>query len=594
MRSFLISLCATCLVLAQCLALLPARAQQQQRLPWSLHPPTKGTLGCSAAIGQSVGQSCGTTKADYVGAYKLNMQCPSGFYDPIYGGTCWKCPADTDGKGDWIRSATAVTKDDACWRVPKESTAPATFVKKTAWAWECASGTFWDGYNWGGCWKCSDPHPRRTAHPVHATNACATAVNETRPAVFLSFNGCPKPDAETMKLKGKRLPGKPFLDIAGGWDRREASGGCFACPVVDEEGNILITERNAKPIYGENQGCNILLKWKPGYFPEPGMIGLAGVSDLIRENRLFDPSVMTARLYFLAESRGLGKGTPQAKDWVAQQWQEIGGSPYRNQQFQAIVFANLADAAAAEPANRTPAQTKLIKSFEEYIRLRRTFIAQTGLDMYDAWKAYDDKSKQSTARSQLQVAFDYGTVPLDFHATLGAVTSLGATGAGLGGALAAVSKFAAQVELTEVTDKAGKVVGHVASRETSLFGLATRSKNALAPLKLLKGTAAANAALSGATIIAVAFAVIQSVAMDQFIEIISARPKLEAALAAAQKPITVKEILAQSNGTDLLLYYWAKAMEADTGILEDPTLMQQAAAAHQQAQTNGYQLAGAQ
>ena len=123
-----------------------------------------------------------------------------------------------------------------------------------------------------------------------------------------------------------------------------------------------------------------------------------------------------------------------------------------------------------------------------------------------------------------------------------------------------------------LADKAGNVIGRVASRATDLFGL-SESKDVLAPLNLLKGTAAANAALGGATIIALAFAVIQSVAMDQFIEIISARPKLEAALAAAQKPITVKEVLAQSNGTDLLLYYWAKAMEADSGILEDPAMI---------------------
>ncbi|MGH8692956.1 MAG: hypothetical protein ACREVM_01815, partial [Burkholderiales bacterium] len=112
--------------------------------------PTKGSLICSAAVGVS----CGTTKADYVGAYKLNTSCASGFYDMIYGGTCWKCPADTDNKGGWIRSATAITKDDACWRIPKESVAPATKVKKTAWAWECPSGSFWDGYDWGGCWTC--------------------------------------------------------------------------------------------------------------------------------------------------------------------------------------------------------------------------------------------------------------------------------------------------------------------------------------------------------------------------------------------------------------------------------------------------------
>jgi hypothetical protein len=148
------------------------------------------------------------------------------------------------------------------------------------------------------------------------------------------------------------------------------------------------------------------------------------------------------------------------------------------------------------------------------------------------------------------------------------------------------------MEFVPVADKAGNVIGHVASRTTNLFGLS--GDKVLAPLNLLKGTSAANAALGGATIITLAFAVIQSVAMDQFIEIVSARPKLEASLAAAQRPITVKEVLAQSNGTDLLLYYWAKAMEADSGILEDPAMLRLAAVAHQQAQANGYRPAGKQ
>ena len=478
-----------------------------------------------------MGVSCETTKADYVGPYKLNMNCEKGFFDPIYGGTCWSCPTATDGKGAWYRSTTAITKDDACWRIPKESTARATLVKKTAWAWECPSGTFWDGYDWGGCWKCSDPHPRRTANAVYAANACASAVNETRPAVFRTFNGCPKPNAETMGLKGKRLPGKPFLDIAGGWNQGVASGGCFACPVTDDEGNILVTDRNAAPIYGENKGCDILFKWKPGHFPEPGLFGLAGARQFILEKGLLNEPLLTARLYFLAESRGLGKGTPQAKEWITSQWKGISDAPFQNEQFRAIVYANVADAAATEAAKRTPAETAFIKSFEEYIRQRRIHIAQTGLEMYDAWKAHDDKAKQSVARHRLQVAFDYGTVPLDFHATLGAVTSLGATGAGIGGTLAAAQAFKAQLIWVPSVDDAGKVT-YTISRTTNLFGLS--GEKVLTPLNLLKGTAAANAALSGATIIALAFAVIQSVAMDQFIEIISARPKLEAALAAAQ------------------------------------------------------------
>ena len=69
---------------------------------------------------------------------------------------------------------------------------------------------------------------------------------KSNPATFLTFNGCPKPKAEDMDLPGKRLPGKPFLDIGAGWSQGVASGGCYACPIADEAGNFLITERNAE------------------------------------------------------------------------------------------------------------------------------------------------------------------------------------------------------------------------------------------------------------------------------------------------------------------------------------------------------------
>ena len=48
--------------------------------------------------------------------------------------------------------------------------------------------------------------------------------------MFLTFNGCPKPNAETMGLKGKRLPGKPFLDIAGGWNQGVGVGRMLRLP----------------------------------------------------------------------------------------------------------------------------------------------------------------------------------------------------------------------------------------------------------------------------------------------------------------------------------------------------------------------------
>jgi len=465
-------------------------------------------------------------------------------------------------------------------------------------------------------------------YPVYDSKACATPVNETRTAILLNFNGCPKPDAETMNLKGKRLPGKPFLDIAGGWNQKVASGGCYACPVTDEEGNILITQRNASPIYGENQGCDVLFKWKPGYFQEPGMAGLASMRDFMAENNLLDSGKVTAGLYFQAVSRGMKIDSPEAKDWVAKQWQQIATAPYRSEAFRTLVYQNLLMAAALAPEQRMPAQTRLIAAFEDYIKQRRTYLAQMGLAMYDAWKAYDDKAKQSVKRSALQVAFDYGTVPLDFHETLSSVTVLGAGGAGLAGALAAGFAYSQQVEAAAVIVKGGADAAKTVTfagkskepvnwiveltqtmsripikNETNFISLMPKGNmglgdspsrlEVLRPLNLIKGTAAANAVLAGAVVIQVAFAIIQSVAIDQFIAIQTARPKLEAALALAQQPVNLNQILSQPNGSDLALYYWAKAMEADLA-LEDPQVVAWAAAAQQQAQSSGYRLPGAQ
>ncbi|HEX4946386.1 MAG TPA: hypothetical protein VFZ34_06985, partial [Blastocatellia bacterium] len=331
----------------------------------------------------------------------------------------------------------------------------------------------------------------------------------------------------------------------------------------------------------------------------------------IAESQLLDAEKVTAGLYFQAETRGLKIGTPQAQEWVTKQWREIAGRPYQSEAFRALVYQNLLMVAALDPADRTATQTKLLNAFQEHIRQRRIHIAQMALAMYDAWKAHDDKAKAAVKQSALQVAFDYGTVPLDFHNTLGATVSLAGLGVGVAGATVAGLSYSNQIGLTTAVLRKGahtigvdpitravdvmmKVPTNTNTQFVSLASGGSNAKNlsaALRPLNIFKGTAAANAALAGSTAIAVAFAVIQSVAIDQFIEIVSARPKLQAALAAAQQPITVNEILAQPNGSDILLYHWAKTMDSEQKI-EDPQVLAWAAAAHGVAQTNSYKLAG--
>lgn len=348
-----------------------------QRYPGPSQSP--GAAGGGTRQCVTTTSSCGFNKADWVGKHTVDTTCDVGFYDLIWGGTCWQAPVD-NGRGAWVRSAAAVDRDDAFWRVPRETTAAATKVKRTAWAWECPAGSFWDGHDWGGCWTCPASHPRRTAAAVWAGNACAATLNETRRARFVGFNGCPRPDPAAMGLKGRRMPGRPFLDIAG--------GGCYACPTADEDGNILVTERNGSPVYGDNKACTILFKWKPNPYPEPGLAGIGGVREILAENGVFDdPDVLTLFLITAAEEvKGLTLGAPEVRQFVTARWQEIGRDLYGNGQLSALVYKYLEAAAAKEPVARTAAEQRLVQGFEAYVQARRTFIAQQALAMYDDWK----------------------------------------------------------------------------------------------------------------------------------------------------------------------------------------------------------------
>ena len=141
-----------------------------------------------------------------------------------------------------------------------------------------------------------------------------------------------------MSLPGKRTPGNAFLDVAA-----VAGGGCFACPITDETGNFLITDRNANPLYDKdfNTGCTIKMKWQPAPFYEPGLAYMQGVKELIWEKKLFDGTQITGFLYDAAEGQGLGDATPAAKEWVKARWQDIARNPYNSDQFRAYVFVLL-------------------------------------------------------------------------------------------------------------------------------------------------------------------------------------------------------------------------------------------------------------
>ena len=568
-------------------------------------PSGGGSMLCSVDLRGSH-ESCGFTKADWIGRHQVNTTCAEGFYDPIWGGTCWNFPAD-DKKGTWVRGTTPITADDAVWRAPKESFARADEMRLgLAGACKTGEGEFWDavtreGTIGGGCWKCPADHPRRTNFRVDAKNACASPLNETARAVFLSYNGCPKPVPAKMKLKGKRMPGKPFLDLGSG---------CYSCPNADEEGNILITERNANPIAGDaydnNRGCTILFKWKPPAFPEPGMNGILGVKQVLFDYFLFEnPDILTAYLTEMGKELGFQPGTPQSTQYVTQQWEQIAAAPYKSPALSSFVFEILEDAANAEV--RSEGEERLVKSVEQYVMLRRTFIAEQALAMYDAWSRYDEKTREWRKQSRLETTgFDFGTVPLDFHSAVGAAFGLGATGAAVAGSVVGANEHAAGVakaaiEAVKKVRTTGKTVRWADTvkyaeaaksfKEAISITPVTRARNVDVVLKSIRGfrmlTAAQLAIAGPAILIELVGVILESIAIDQFIAIQEARPKLLAAIEEAKQPVNLKDLFATENGKDEITYFWSKAMD-NPSAPEDQQVIAKARAALELARKKGF------
>jgi len=330
--------------------------------------------------------------------------------------------------------------------------------------------------------------------------------------------------------------------------------------------SLTMTERIQKTALG------------PVVFPEPGLSGLVGVKEVLFENQIFGrPDDLTRYLYGIAAAAGTDK-VPDAKAWVANQWADIAQHPYRNSQIRALVLQYLRDRAPSMmypggtvPTAPTPAETKLRNSFQSYAQARRTYLAQQGLYMYDAWKASTDQYKQSLAQN-LGTLFDYGVVPIDFKHMLASLGSVSAAGVGVVGAYAAAQIFASQVEVIHFSTEAGRI--SIATYETSLFGMQG--------LKFFQAGLSTVGALGGALAIQAVFAILTSVAMDQFMEIVTARDKLVAAIEAAKQPVDLHTLNA-----DQATYFWALATSRDTET-EDAQIVAMAEAANNAASQKNY------
>jgi hypothetical protein len=97
-----------------------------------------------------------------------------------------------------------------------------------------------------------------------------------------------------------------------------------------------------------------------------------------------------------------------------------------------------------------------------------------------------------------------------------------------------------------------------------------------------------------AILIEVVGIILQSIAIDQFFQILEARDKLEAAVREAEKEeVDLKALFADPNGKDELAYFWSKALD-NPAAKEDSQVLAKVRAAMELAKQQGFQVSKGQ
>jgi Tfp pilus assembly protein PilE len=173
----------------------------------------------------------------------------------------------------------------------------------------------------------------------------------------------------------------------------------------------------------------------------------------------------------------------------------------------------------------------------------------------------------------------YGTVPPDFDVAAQATAAIGAVGMG---GLAFTASYA-----TYVANLGSKGIWHAATKARTgmnAFSATTRAVQAMIRAgsmtddiakggrALVSGVRAAvtgfSAAAAGASVILIVGGILADIAIDQFVEIVTAEQKLQGKLDAAKVPIVLEEFLDQEDGMGQLAYLWSGMLENATGVAD--------------------------
>lgn len=441
-------------------------------------------------------------KAEFQKAQEVGERCgPGQFYDTIGGGSCWSCPSGYETNVlVHVQEKNKCTRPGR-----EEFTRAVEHGKGTgAFGTDCSSGRFWDIAD-GNCHSCPAGYDMVVAHHVHAHDKCVRRIAaDHQPATQRPGNNCEegtfthtynfaKPNARTACLKCPEgydqvvleagdsprkcqtttnqvfasatkeaaltcEAGQEF-DIVGlsqtdinvrAQFRNEtrkpqpvASGTCWSCP----EGYY----RSISPVKSFTACGSSGIDYYLGIMREPGLFGLDGAAEVLTEILSQDVRVPLGKsgmveqaLNKWADEQGKEKATKKEAfnraTAIKEEANMLATQPQKSGVAVALVFARLLTALADE-SKATVAEKRLVASFTQYVKMKRTFVAHIAKRQYDIWLdtiRWREKNEMGKLVLDRATMSAYGRPPSFEQAALLATSGAGVLDLGVGTALEAI------------------------------------------------------------------------------------------------------------------------------------------------------------
>lgn len=384
--------------------------------------------------------------SQYSPAKMIRSVCPAGsFSDPKRGGECWSCPAGyfrgiapvgselacvkwrhqdvepaqqtQEGDATELRckvgefldaelggcfacptgySFTGAPRDTplACAKTQPTQRSPATLVGVA----KCEPGEFLSPRNLGECWACP-PNMQRSGLPLTGQKACQSIGGFSfQAAEYIDSRVCPagtkhspwgigyKPIRERIRKQTGQFPPNPRDQDY------KLPGTCWTCPTG--------YKRKAGTMVWSDQACqSIGIGWSPAPYVQPGLFGLDGGEEVAKDIIRNRPADINAIAAGLSGPLGMTPGESQREAW-----DEIAGAPHDSIPLQIAAWSRVV-LAAEDPAGATPAEKKLLESFQTATQHYKTHLAQTALELGREWQ---DVERAETARAYAPDAANAG------------------------------------------------------------------------------------------------------------------------------------------------------------------------------------------